>query len=51
MNERKLRLLVIVHSVDLVYKLRKFWHTELLSVGLVKVEIKEDIKNEAPKME
>ncbi|PKU72952.1 heavy metal-associated isoprenylated plant protein 39 isoform X1 [Dendrobium catenatum] len=52
MNERKLTVIGTVDPIDLVRKLRKFWHTELLSVGPAKEpEKKEEPKKEEAKKE
>ncbi|KAL0913207.1 hypothetical protein M5K25_016651 [Dendrobium thyrsiflorum] len=52
MNERKLTVIGTVDPIDLVSKLRKFWHTELLSVGPAKEpEKKEEQKKEEAKKE
>ncbi|XP_020573334.1 heavy metal-associated isoprenylated plant protein 39-like [Phalaenopsis equestris] len=50
MNERKLTVIGTVDPVDVVSKLRKYWDTELISVGPEKEpEKKEDPKKEEPK--
>ncbi|KAK8956827.1 hypothetical protein KSP39_PZI000872 [Platanthera zijinensis] len=52
MKERKLTVVGTVDPVDVVSKLRKFWHTELLSVGPAKEpEKKEEPKKEEAKKE
>lgn len=52
MNKRELTVIGTVDPVDLVSKLRKFWHTELFSVGPAKEpEKKEEPKKEEPKKE
>ncbi|KAK8963566.1 hypothetical protein KSP40_PGU000224 [Platanthera guangdongensis] len=61
MKERKLTVVGTVDPVDVVSKLRKFWRTELLSVGPAKEpekkaepkteEAKEESKKEEPKKE
>ncbi|XP_042400701.1 heavy metal-associated isoprenylated plant protein 39-like [Zingiber officinale] len=45
MNDKKLTITGAVDPVAAVVKLRKSWHTELLSVGPAKEEKKEEAKN------
>ncbi|PKA55978.1 Putative late blight resistance protein like R1A-3 [Apostasia shenzhenica] len=52
MKEKKLTVIGTVDPIDVVSKLRKLWHTELLSVGLAKEpDKKEEPKKEEPKKE
>ncbi|PKU86988.1 hypothetical protein MA16_Dca013935 [Dendrobium catenatum] len=51
MKERKLTVVGSVDPIDVVNKLRKFWHTDLLSVGPAKEPEKEEAKKEEAKKE
>ncbi|KAH0464755.1 hypothetical protein IEQ34_004858 [Dendrobium chrysotoxum] len=52
MKERKLTVVGTADPIDVVNKLRKFWHTDILSVGPAKEpEKKEEAKKEEPKKE
>lgn len=51
MKERKMTVVGSVDPVDVVSKLRKFWHTGIVSVGPAKEEKKEEPKKEQPKKE
>ncbi|KAG6529507.1 heavy metal-associated isoprenylated plant protein 39-like [Zingiber officinale] len=49
MNERKMTVIGSVDPVDVVSKLRKFWKTDIVSVGPAKEEKKEEPKKEEAK--
>ncbi|RWV84352.1 hypothetical protein BHE74_00035958 [Ensete ventricosum] len=51
MKEKKMTVVGSVDPVDVVSKLRKFWHTGIVSVGPAKEEKKEEPKKEQPKKE
>ncbi|MCL7051668.1 hypothetical protein MKW94_000504 [Papaver nudicaule] len=52
MKTKKLTVIGIVDPVDIVSKLRKFWHTDVVSIGPAKEpEKKEEPKKEEPKKE
>ncbi|CAL9113562.1 unnamed protein product, partial [Musa acuminata var. zebrina] len=51
MKERKMTVVGSVDPVDVVSKLRKFWHTGIVSVGPAKEEKKEEPKKEQAKKE
>ncbi|XP_027192144.1 heavy metal-associated isoprenylated plant protein 39-like isoform X2 [Cicer arietinum] len=52
MKEKKLTVIGTVDPVNVVSKLRKFWHTEIIAVGPAKEpEKKEDGKKEEAKKE
>ncbi|XP_073012343.1 heavy metal-associated isoprenylated plant protein 39-like isoform X2 [Typha latifolia] len=49
MKDKKLTVIGSVDPVDIVGKLRKLWHVEILSVGPAKEEKKKDEPKEEPK--
>ncbi|RZC56448.1 hypothetical protein C5167_015300 [Papaver somniferum] len=52
MKTKKLTVIGIVDPVDIVSKLRKFWHTDIVFIGPAKEpEKKEEPKKEEPKKE
>ncbi|URE35897.1 Heavy metal-associated domain containing protein [Musa troglodytarum] len=51
MKEKKMTVVGSVDPVDVVSKLRKFWHTGIVSVGPAKEEKKEEPKKEQAKKE
>jgi len=51
MKDQKMIVIGNVDPVDVVKKLKKFWHTEILTVGPAKEEKKEEPKKEEPKKE
>ncbi|XP_064989142.1 heavy metal-associated isoprenylated plant protein 39-like [Musa acuminata AAA Group] len=51
MKEKKMTVIGSVDPVSVVSKLRKFWHTNIVSVGPAKEEKKEEPKKEEPKKE
>lgn len=51
MNERKMTVMGSVDPVDVVSKLRKFWKTDIVSVGPVKEDKKEEPKKNEAKEE
>jgi hypothetical protein len=51
MKDQKMIVIGNVDPVDVVKKLKKFWHTEILTVGPAKEEKKEEPKKEEKKEE
>ncbi|MQL86289.1 hypothetical protein Taro_018805 [Colocasia esculenta] len=51
MKDKKMTVIGLADPVDIVGKLRKFWHTEILSIGPAKEPKKEEAKKEEPKKE